>query len=491
MKQKTILVITDGIGYNVSDNHNAFSNATKPTYDELFKEVPYSLIRTSGLSVGLPVGQMGNSEVGHMCIGSGRVLYQNLVKISKSIQDDTLKDNPALQEILRVRGDIHIIGLISDGGVHSHINHIMALSKIAENHGKKVHLHAISDGRDVSPTSGISFLEKLKSTCNDTVKISTISGRFYAMDRDNRWERVQRAYRVIAEGADKTNQEVLDYIKNSYAKGITDEFIEPACFADYDGMKKDDGVIFANFRNDRMREITKAIGLEHFDEFTRKNGPIQCVTMTRYDSSFPFGVMFDQATPKNTLASVIAEQGLRQFHTAETEKYAHVTFFFNGGIEEPYIGESRLLIPSPKVTTYDLLPEMSSSKVADGVLVAMDEGYDFIVVNFANGDMVGHTGNYEASIKAVEAVDKQIGRILAKAKEKDYAFVLTSDHGNCEMMAEDDGKKLTNHTTFDVFCFVAADGVKKVNNGGLNNIAPTVLKLMGIKIPKEMDEALV
>ncbi|MDX1810042.1 MAG: 2,3-bisphosphoglycerate-independent phosphoglycerate mutase [Sulfurospirillaceae bacterium] len=489
--QKTILVITDGIGYNSSDSNNAFSNAKKPTYDRLFKEVPHSFIKTSGLSVGLPEGQMGNSEVGHMCIGSGRILYQNLVKISQAIRDDTLKNNQALKHILQVSGDIHIIGLVSDGGVHSHIDHIIALAEIAKLEGKKVHLHAITDGRDVSPTSGDSFLEKLSSICDESIEISTISGRFYAMDRDNRWERVQKAYNVIVNGASKTDLSVLEYIKNSYEKNITDEFIEPACFSDYNGMKKEDGVIFANFRNDRMREMTKAIGFDHFDEFERKVGAISCITMTNYDSSFPFEIMFDQTVPKNTLASVISEQNLRQFHTAETEKYAHVTFFFNGGIEEPYIGESRLLIPSPKVATYDLMPEMSSSKVGDGVLSAMDEEYDFIVVNFANGDMVGHTGNYEASVKAVEAVDKQIGRILDKAKEKDYAFVLTSDHGNCEMMAEESGKKLTNHTTFDVFCFVSANGVTKVKNGGLNNIAPTVLKLMGIEIPQEMDTPLV
>ncbi|WP_331776078.1 2,3-bisphosphoglycerate-independent phosphoglycerate mutase [Sulfurospirillum sp. 1612] len=491
MMKKTILVITDGIGANPHANSNAFLNAKKPTYDKLFKEVPYGYIHTSGLAVGLPEGQMGNSEVGHMCIGSGRVLYQNLVKISKAIAENTLKDNLALEHLLKVKGDIHIIGLLSDGGVHSHIDHIKALALIAKAQGKKVYYHAIMDGRDVSPTSGIGYLQSFLKICDDTIKIATISGRYYAMDRDNRWDRIQKAYHVIAEGGMLETSNVLDYVKASYDKGITDEFIEPASFDNYAGMKEDDGVIIANFRNDRVREITKAIGMTEFDEFERKHHGITTITMTRYDETFPFEVMFDQSVPKNTLASVIADHHLRQFHTAETEKYAHVTFFLNGGIETPYVGESRLLIPSPKVATYDLQPEMSAGAVGDGVLKAMDEAYDFIVVNFANGDMVGHTGNYDAAVKAVEAVDAQLGRIIRKAEAQDYALVLTSDHGNCEKMLGEEGEVLTNHTTFDVFCFVKADGVTKVKNGGLNNIAPTVLKLMGITIPKEMDEALI
>jgi len=489
--QKTVLVITDGIGYNPSSFANAFANAKKPTYDKLFKETPNSLIKTSGLAVGLPEGQMGNSEVGHMCIGAGRVMYQNLVKISLAIKNDTLKENQALKDILKVQGDIHIIGLVSDGGVHSHIEHIIALAKIAKRVGKRVYLHAITDGRDVSPTSGIDFMKQLENICDEDIKIASVCGRFYAMDRDNRWDRVQRAYGAIVKAELKTDKSVEDYIKDSYDKGVTDEFIEPASFAPYVGMNRDDGVIFANFRNDRMREISKAIGFERFDEFERKNGGFKSITMTSYDSSYPFEVMFASTPPKNTLADVISSSNLSQFHTAETEKYAHVTFFLNGGIEEPDSGESRVLIPSPKVSTYDLKPQMSSEQVGDAVLTAINSGYDFIVVNFANGDMVGHTGNYDAAIKAVEAVDKQLGRIIQKCDEKEYAFILTSDHGNCEQMSNEKGEMLTNHTTFEVFCFVRAKGVKKVENGGLNNIAPTVLKLMGLKIPKEMDEPLI
>ena len=488
---KTVLVITDGIGYNPSSRANAFANAIKPTYDKLFKEVPNSLIKTSGLAVGLPEGQMGNSEVGHMCIGAGRVIYQNLVKISLAIKENRLKDNPALKHILKVKGDIHIIGLVSDGGVHSHIDHIIALAKIAKKAGKKVFLHVITDGRDVSPTSGIKFIKKLENICDDDIKIATICGRFYAMDRDNRWDRIKKAYDVIVNAKSKTDKSPQTYIEDSYNKDITDEFIEPASMSYFHGIDKDDGVIFANFRNDRMRELSKAIGIKDFSQFKREKGTFESITMTEYDASYPFPVMFASIPPKNTLADVISDNGLSQIHIAETEKYAHVTFFLNGGVEEPDVGESRVLIPSPKVATYDLKPEMSSVEVGDAVLASMNEGYDFIVVNFANGDMVGHTGNYDAAVKAVEAVDKQLGRILKKCEEKDYSFILTSDHGNCEQMSNEKGEVLTNHTTFDVFCFVKAKGVKKVDNGALNNIAPTVLKLMGLKIPKEMDKPLI
>ena len=490
-KHKTVLIITDGIGYNPSTRANAFANAIKPTYDKLFKEVPNSLIKTSGLAVGLPAGQMGNSEVGHMCIGAGRVMYQNLVKISLAIKENTLKDNPALKDILKVKGDIHIVGLVSNGGVHSHIDHIIALAKIAKIAGKKVFLHAITDGRDVSPTSGIKFIKQLENICDDDIKITTICGRFYAMDRDNRWDRIKKAYNAIVNAEPKTDKNPLTYIEDSYSKDITDEFIEPASMSYFHGIDKDDGVIFANFRNDRMRELSKAIGIKDFSEFKREKGIFECITMTEYDASYPFPVMFASTPPKNTLADVISDNELSQIHIAETEKYAHVTFFLNGGVEEPDIGESRILIPSPKVATYDLKPEMSSVEVGDGVLTSMNEGYDFIVVNFANGDMVGHTGNFDAAVKAVEAVDKQLGRIIKKCEEKDYSFVLTSDHGNCEQMSNEKGEVLTNHTTFDVFCFVKAKGVEKVDNGALNNIAPTVLKLMGLKIPKEMDKPLI
>lgn len=488
MNKKAILIITDGIGYNASDKNNAFAAAKKPTYERLFKEVPYSLVKTSGLSVGLPEGQMGNSEVGHMCIGSGRVLYQNLVKISMALQDGSLAQNKALLNLLNVKGDIHIVGLLSDGGVHSHIEHILGLANIIKEKGKKVFIHAITDGRDVSPISGVKYLKDLLEVCDETIQLASISGRFYTMDRDNRWERVQRGYEAIAEAKPFCNQEPLKYLQEMYEKGITDEFIEPVSFGF--GIKAEDGVLFANFRNDRMREISKAIGIEEFSEFSRSVIPAKCITMSEYDSSYPFEIMFEASIPKDTLSEVVSRAGLKQFHTAETEKYAHVTFFFNGGIEEPFVNETRVLIPSPKVKTYDLQPQMSAKEVGDEVLKAMEQKYDFIVVNFANGDMVGHTGVFEAGVKAVEAVDEQLGRIFEAAGEE-YSIVLTSDHGNCEQMQSDTGDTLTNHTTFDVYCFVKAQGVDKVKSGGLNNIAPTVLKLMELEIPSEMDGPLV
>jgi len=490
-RKKVILIITDGIGFNNSCKYNAFCEAIKPAYNYLFENVPYSLIKTSGLSVGLPEGQMGNSEVGHMTIGSGRVLYQNLVKINKSIEEKNIEKNPVLNDILQKSENIHLIGLVSDGGVHSHIKHTIALAEIAKERGKKVYIHMISDGRDVDPKSGINYLKELENICDNDIKIATISGRYYTMDRDNRWDRVKKGYEAIVMAKPKTDLSAQEYLKESYKKNITDEFIKPVAFGEYEGFKENDGVIFTNFRNDRAREISKAIGFKNFEEFKREKFiKVNVVTMTEYDKEYPFPVLFKSERPKNTLGEVISNEGLNQFHTAETEKYAHVTFFFNGGVEEPLVNETRVLIPSPKVPTYDMEPRMSAHKVGNTVLKAMDEEYDFIVVNFANGDMVGHTGIYEAGIKAVEAVDNEIGRILDKSKEKDYSIVLTSDHGNVEMMKDEKGNILTNHTTLDVFCFVIDKDVKKIKNGGLSNIAPTVLKLMGLKKPQEMDEAL-
>ena len=491
MSKKAILVITDGIGYCEKTENNAFHNANKPTYDKLFNEVPHSLVDTFGLSVGLPQGQMGNSEVGHMTIGSGRVLYQDLVKISLALEDGSLEKNEVLVELFNKSERLHLIGLMSDGGVHSHIDHFMGIADIAAKHGKKVFLHLITDGRDVSPTSAQNYLEIVKKHLNDNVQIASIGGRFYAMDRDNRWERIKRAYDAIVNAEPKTDMTPEAYIGHSYALGETDEFVEPTAFEGYDGMQEGDSVLTINFRSDRMRELVTAIADESFTKFERHIDKVHLATITEYDKSFSYPVMFKKDAPKNTLAEVIAQEGLRQLHTAETEKYAHVTFFLNGGIDEPYENETRVLIPSPNVKTYDMKPEMSAKEVGEAVLKAMDAEYDFIVVNFANGDMVGHTGNYEAAKKAVEAVDEELGKIYAKAKEKEYAFVLTSDHGNCEEMKDDEGNVLTNHTVGKVWCFVEAPGIEKVKAGGLNNIAPTVLKLMELEIPQEMDESLV
>jgi 2,3-bisphosphoglycerate-independent phosphoglycerate mutase len=490
--QKTILIITDGIGYKQHALCNAFEEASKPTYDILLEEAPKALIATHGLSVGLPEGQMGNSEVGHMTIGSGRILYQDLVKISLALKDGSMAKNEALLHTLDKSDRVHLVGLLSDGGVHSHIEHIMGMAQLAERSGKRVFLHLITDGRDVSPISGRKYLKQIGEICSDRITIATLSGRFYTMDRDNRWERVEAGYRAIVEAEPKSTLSPEEYVTASYEREETDEFIKPAAFSGYDGMRKGDAVLMLNFRSDRAREITTAIGDEKFAGFHRQYIPTHIATITQYDANFPYPVLFPKAAPRNTLAEVISRAGLTQMHTAETEKYAHVTFFFNGGIEEPMIGESRVLIPSPNVKTYDMKPQMSAPEVGEAVRSAMDEGYDFIVVNFANGDMVGHTGNFEAAKKAVHAVDTELGMILSRAKKRDYAVVITSDHGNCEEMCDSEGHMLTNHTVGSVWCFVLAKGVDHVLEGkGLNNIAPTVLKLMGLEIPKEMDEPLI
>ena len=491
MSKKAILVITDGIGYNPKTDDNAFFNATKPTYDKLFEKTPHSLIDTFGLSVGLPEGQMGNSEVGHMSIGSGRILYQDLVKISLALSENALEKNEVLQQLFSKSKRIHLVGLMSDGGVHSHINHLIGLAEIASKNADEVFLHLITDGRDVSPTSAQKYLTMLEPHLNEKVKIATISGRFYSMDRDNRWQRVERGYEAIVNATPKTELDPHSYIGHSYAQGETDEFVEPVAFSDYNGMKDGDSVLTINFRSDRMREMVTALGDENFSGFTRHFLKLNIATITEYDKSFSYPVMFRKETPKNTLAEVIAKEGLTQLHTAETEKYAHVTFFLNGGLDEPYENETRVLIPSPDVKTYDMQPQMSAPAVGDAVMKAMESESDFIVVNFANGDMVGHTGDFEAAKIAVESVDSELGRILEKAQEKDYSVVITSDHGNCEEMRDDEGNVLTNHTVGKVWCFVVADGVTKVENGGLNNIAPTVLTLMGLEIPQEMDHSLV
>jgi len=492
MIQKTLLIITDGIGCKPDSACNAFKDATKPTYDKLLIDVPKTLISTHGLSVGLPEGQMGNSEVGHMSIGSGRVLYQDLVKVSLAIEDGTIEQNDALNLTLEKSSRVHIIGLLSDGGVHSHIEHIMGMAKLAENRGKKVFLHLITDGRDVSPTSAQQYIEQIEFICSENISIATIGGRFYTMDRDNRWDRVEKGYSAIVTAINFSSLDAKGYIEQSYEQKIYDEFIEPVALNGYKGMEENDSVVIANFRSDRVREITTALGIKEFDGFEREYLPLNITTLTKYDASFTFPIMFEKEVPKNTLAEVVSNAKLTQLHTAETEKYAHVTFFLNGGVEEPMVGESRVLIPSPDVKTYDMKPEMSAPQVGDAVRNGMDEEYDLIIVNFANGDMVGHTGNYEAACLAVSAVDKEIGQIIKKAEEKDYAIVLTSDHGNCEEMRDSSGNILTNHTVGDVWCYIMANDISEFKSGGgLNNIAPTVLTIMGLPIPTEMDKSLI
>ncbi len=486
--KKCILVITDGIGDNPSSDFNAFKAAKKPNFDWLFENAGFSHLKTSGEAVGLPEGQMGNSEVGHMTIGSGRILYQNLVKIDRAIADGSLAKNAALMGLLNRVERVHIIGLYSDGGVHSHLNHFNKICKIAQNSGKKVFAHAITDGRDVSPKSAHKFISNLAKK----YQIATICGRFYAMDRDRRWERVQSAYKAIAQNENISAMSPADYILSQYEKEIFDEFIEPASFCDFGGIQSGDGVVFINFRNDRAREICSALSLKNFSEFEREIVCENLITMTQYDDKFSFPVMFENDDISGTLSEILSEAGATQLHTAETEKYAHVTFFFNGGKEQPVKGEERIMIPSPKIKTYDLAPKMSAAEVTKAVISGIEKGFDFIVVNFANGDMVGHTGDLAACIKAVEAVDSGIGEILKAAKQHKYNYLQISDHGNCEQLRSEDGEPLTNHTTFDVFAFALnGDGDKiKINDGGLANVAATVLKMMELKAPENMQKAL-
>jgi 2,3-bisphosphoglycerate-independent phosphoglycerate mutase len=427
-----------------------------------------------------------------MTIGAGRVLYQDLVKVSLAIEDGSIEENQALNSTLEKSNRVHIMGLLSDGGVHSHIDHIIGLAKLSESRGKKVFLHLITDGRDVSPTSANVYVEQIENICSDNISIATIGGRFYTMDRDKRWERVEAGYKAIVTAESKTEISAKAYVNKSYEEKIYDEFLEPVALSGYEGMQANDTVVVANFRSDRVREIVTAMGDESFDGFERSFMPLNIVTLTQYDPTFTYPVMFEKEVPQNTLAEVVSNAKLSQLHTAETEKYAHVTFFLNGGVEEPVLGESRVLIPSPDVKTYDMKPEMSAAEVGEAVRKGMDEAYELIVVNFANGDMVGHTGNYEAACIAVNAVDTEIGLIIDKAEQSDYSIVLTSDHGNCEEMKDSEGNRLTNHTVGDVWCYVMDKSVKTLKDGGgLNNVAPTVLEIMGLEVPKEMDESLI
>lgn len=491
MKQKCVLIITDGVGCNPSREFNAFAAARKPTYEELFESVPNALLRTSGEAVGLPCGQMGNSEVGHMCIGSGRVIYQNLVRINRALEDGSLRDNARLRGLLKRCKKVHVIGLYSDGGVHSHLRHFRAMLELCKEAGAEVFAHAISDGRDVPPKTGAEFVRELEDFCaKKGVRFASLCGRFYAMDRDRRWERV-RAYYECLRGRASRVQSLSAAVRSSYEAGVYDEFIEPVIAEGFEGVAAEDGLIFVNFRNDRMKELVEALHGEDFREFERDEIFKNCLTMTVYDDKFQIPALFEKERLPNTLAEVISRAGLSQLHTAETEKYAHVTFFFNGGREELLENETRVLIPSPKVKTYNETPAMSAFEVCEAVKNGMERGEDFIVVNFANGDMVGHTGDFAASVEAVEAVDACLGEIVRVARREDYAFIITSDHGNCEAMEDAAGNVLTNHTTFDVFVFVEAKICKKLRrDGGLSNVAASVLKILGLEIPAEMDPAL-
>lgn len=487
--QKAILIITDGIGHSQKKQYNAFYHAKTPTYDWLFKNVPHSLLCTYGEKVGLPQGQMGNSEVGHITLGSGRVIFQDLLKISQALENQDFFSHPYFQKLLQCP-QIHLVGLLSDGGVHSHLSHLLLLIQALRLSNRPIWLHIIADGRDVAPQSIQTYLHKLSPYLDSQVKIATLSGRYYAMDRDNRWERIQKSYEAMSNASPKHN-DLKKYIAHQYQEGIYDEFILPSAFNDFEGIQDCDGIVFWNFRADRMRELSYVFGSKDFTYFPRKSfSSLFLLCFTPYDENLPLPTLFPKEKINNTLPQVLEQYSLTQVHIAETEKYAHVTFFFNGGVEEKCKGEERILIPSPKVATYDLYPQMSAPEVGEAVRESIKKGFDFIVVNFANGDMVGHTGVFEAGIQAVECVDYQIGKIIECAKKEGYSIVITSDHGNCEEMKDENGNTLTNHTVGDVWCFVLDPKVKEIRNGTLANIAPTILKLLNLPIPKEMQEAL-
>ena len=497
MKRPVVLCIMDGFGINPGAKGNAIEAANTPNLTKLFKENPFTTIGASGLDVGLPDGQMGNSEVGHTNIGAGRVVYQMLVKISKSIQDGeffnikVLKD--AMENCKKNGTALHLMGLLSDGGVHSHIEHLFGLLEMAKREGlDKVYVHCIMDGRDVSVTSGVGFIKDLQAEMAKlgTGKIASISGRYYAMDRDFAWDRVEKAYSAMVYGEGVMNSDPVKAMEESYANGVTDEFIVPTV-VDKDGMiKGGDSVVFFNFRPDRARQITRAFVDEKFDGFERRNGffPVKFVCMTQYDETMPnVTVAFPPEELKMTMGEYLASKHMTQLRIAETQKYAHVTFFFNGGEEKTFDGEDRILIQSPDVPTFDLQPEMSAYPVCDAFAEKIKSGkYDVVILNFANCDMVGHTGVFEAAVKAVEAVDECVGRVVDAAVSMGGAVIITADHGNADKMIGDDGKPFTPHSTNPVpFCVVGYD-CKLKETGRLADIAPTMLKILDLPQPPEM-----
>ena len=494
-KTPTTLIIMDGFGLAPAADDNAVSLANTPVLDTLFREYAHTTLSASGLDVGLPAGQMGNSEVGHTNIGGGRVVFQDLPRISRAIEDGSFFHNEAynkaMDDCLKNDSSLHLYGLLSDGGVHSHIEHLFALLQMAKDKGlTKVYVHCFLDGRDVSPTSGKGFVQELQDKCAQlgVGKIATVMGRYYAMDRDKRWERVQMAYDAMVYGEGHHSSDPVAAVAESYANGITDEFVEPVVI-DPDGTISDnDSIIFFNYRPDRAREITRAIVDPDFDGFAREFFPTTYVCNTEYDASMPnVLVAWPRIAVKNGLGEYLSSMGMTQLRIAETEKYAHVTFFFNGGVEKQYPGEDRVLVPSPKVATYDLQPEMSAFEVCDKCVERIESGaYDVIILNFANCDMVGHTGVLEAAVKAVETVDTCVGRVVDATLKMGGIAMVTADHGNAEDMKQPDGSPMTAHTT-NLVPFILCGAGTELRSGRLADIAPTILDVMGLACPPEMD----
>ncbi len=499
MNKKVILMILDGWGKSPDPKVSAIEHAHTPFVDGLYKKYPNSLLLTDGMHVGLPEGQMGNSEVGHMNLGAGRIVYQDLAKINMAVDKDQLKDEPTLKEAYGYAKSnnkaVHYLGLVSDGGVHSHINHLKGLLKASESYGlEQVFVHAFTDGRDVDPKSGKGFLEDMDSFCQESgAQLASVVGRYYAMDRDKRWERVKKAYDLVVHGSGIKSSRVGQAMQDSYDKGITDEFIEPIALCDDAGnprgtIKEGDVVIFFNFRTDRGRELTQVLSQQDLPEFDMHKLQLYYVTLTNYDDTFKgVHVVYDKDNIQETLGEVLARVGKKQIRIAETEKYPHVTFFFNGGREVPFEGESRILCPSPKVATYDLKPEMSAYEVRDAIVPELEKGEaDFVCLNFANPDMVGHTGVMEAAIKACETVDSCAETVINAGLENGYSTLVIADHGNCDTMVNPDGSPNTAHTTNPVPLIVVDPDIKKVRDGVLGDIAPTILQMMGLTKPEVM-----
>lgn len=498
-----VLTIMDGWGYRKEREANAVALARKPNYDRLVAEYPWTLVHTSGEYVGLPDGLMGNSEVGHLNIGAGRIVYQEITRIDASIRRGEFFRHPQLIELMKHgrASRLHLMGLLSDGGVHSHQEHLYALLRMAKENGvKDVFVHCLMDGRDTPPTSGIDYLTALQQKINEygVGHIAVVSGRYYAMDRDNRWERIHKAYDALVNGEGVKTRDPLAAVRESYARDVTDEFIIPIVATDEDGrpvgtVRSGDAFMFFNFRADRAREITRALTEPGLDKFPRRNFPEKLsyyLTMTQYDKTFPHPFVFPPQTLDNILAQVFADSKLTNIRIAETEKYAHVTYFFNGGVEKAYPGEDRILVPSPKVPTYDLKPEMSAPAVAEEVVKAIhSEKYDAVIVNFANGDMVGHSGKLDAAIKAIETVDVCLGQIYQAVRQKNGALIMTADHGNAEMMVDPEtGEPHTAHTTNPTPLILVSNErpARLRDDGALADIAPTILGIMGVPQPTEM-----
>ena len=499
MNKKVILLILDGWGVTQNPSVSAIFNAKTPYINSLYDLYPSSELRTDGEHVGLPKGQMGNSEVGHMNLGAGRIVYQNLAKINMAVRKGKLAKETELLKAFNYAKEnnknVHLLGLISNGGIHSHIDHAKGLLDAAhKNNVDNVYLHAFTDGRDCDPKSGKYFIKDIeKHMKNTTGELATITGRYYSMDRDNRWERVKLTYDALVEGIGKKSVNALDSINESYQEDITDEFIKPIIMVDENdkpkaSIKKDDVVIFFNFRTDRGRQLTEVLSQNDNEKFNMHKIPLYFVTLTNYDKTFKdIKVVYNSDNIENTLGEVLERANKKQIRIAETEKYPHVTFFFSGGREKEFDGEKRLLCQSPKVATYDLKPEMSAYEITDAIVPELEKGeVDFVCLNFANGDMVGHTGVFEAAIKACETVDHCSKEVITSGLKNGYTILLIADHGNCETMMNPDGSPHTAHTTNPVPIVLIDKELKLINNGVLGDIAPTILELMGLEQPKEM-----